>query len=818
MSKLVIKRDGDRDSQKWRSLPDSAFQSLSDLSSLYGDFLISTKDYGAVRLPLAVPLGFLLLTFPRRFVRVTTFEEIKATFPDVDFRSLCCSECQEVLFLETTGDVLDMLEGWMETWFPLSYLALRAGKLSHVLSSRDIYLKAVAICMDSFCRAKSDLRFHAIGRPDLLHAYSAASPFGEKDVRNHELAQKVASLCDRLSILNSIAGDSILTPEQEEEKRTLDESLGFLVPSEMLRDRDLNTLIKIDGRRVHCPKRVGKGERDFSLQLEFNALADLLNLLEIAPSPAEIDKIACSPLLDCHPGQIFRFFEERDPSLKQILTGILNRQTCCIYREGSGDVFAFRTVEKLRWREFDTVAHSRAVTEESPFIFKANDPYYQITEATDKQMEEALDFACGGWLKKLDLSRSYITGSMICAVVGYFSQRHCSSLQEWLEIFYPSIYTDLQDDHHGNETSLLSHLLTRKVKVEAQYHRDSRQLILTLNCSDEGDFKRTVCRYTEVDLFNARGRFRFLLSPGVDVDIAVETQDRQDFEEIAHRHFSAIKDVWPVARLNRIDKSSGNFMYRVESERFDDYLSGFRSVEIYMNDRRGIVTHHLAPVRSWKGPLSGIYCSASAMEAFATQTIREFHYFAGKAHPWQTILKYMQRGFHLSYELGKISTLIRNIPSADMPARGNINIIKRIRNMVHTSYRSNLYCAAHPAILSLSRYDILSLLWLEGISVDGIQHTKRDYEIERAHQRCNMPSLEGKMIERHQGSSPSNPDRRPFISEEVSSHYRYLELAAIDPELPPPPFNVPTLSNRKRVELRSHHRHTDKIFAIKTSQ
>lgn len=372
------------------------------------------------------------------------------------------------------------------------------------------------------------------------------------------------------------------------------------------------------------------------------------------------------------------------------------------------------------------------VSEESCFIFPFDDHMiFNRPMMSAAEQDLVLNEMIGGYLFDLDMSKSYITGSMAAATMSFCTQHETHDVQNFAQHYYPSVHTKRVTEPEYNEWGYLKkkdvpapsvasvlpmpfifnsnsvntevdttpkegafgmpletcnllnfinagitsnrcviqgNKLYLYVKYSAE-HDTGERIISMVHNNDVGgtvylDTKErakdrfgniipNIQPYYRSSLFERfteekkENVYEYSLSPGADVDIAVDVETNEELEKVAKSHYNVILNYWPNVKLEILFRPSGNDMYEIKSENIIDYINGFRSVQIYKSNPSKIITHHVPPVRAWRGSRSGIYASISAIRSIKTRNMNmyDFNYVAGVKRPLDTVVKYMNRGF-----------------------------------------------------------------------------------------------------------------------------------------------------------------------------
>lgn len=152
-----------------------------------------------------------------------------------------------------------------------------------------------------------------------------------------------------------------------------------------------------------------------------------------------------------------------------------------------------------------------------------------------------------------------------------------------------------------------------------------------------------------------------------DVDIAVFTKSPAVLEEVARELFGVFKGHYPDATLERREKGKCSFTWHIVAG--EESFLRFPPIEIYRTSLGGVCSHHVAPVRACYTAAFGHpvdadtyvrdgerlasgprwLATASALRAYHTRYLDNFHYFASRqTFPQEIIAKYIWRGYRLS--------------------------------------------------------------------------------------------------------------------------------------------------------------------------
>lgn len=303
----------------------------------------------------------------------------------------------------------------------------------------------------------------------------------------------------------------------------------------------------------------------------------------------------------------------------------------------------------------DVVTNYNAITWDSAYIipYKVYQYYMENTVDTTRKIPavswkrsiasvdkvfELIDYYSQGLIAKLDLTDSYVTGSILPACIG------CPKLLQpkfYIDTWYPAVYT--VPNNYDKYRRIVADLTRLKV-------------------NDHGDY---------VDITNGQENERLSLADGADIDIAVGVETEEEFEQIVAKHIDVIKQVYGNIAIDKIERKSG-FTYEI--------TGGHRMVQIYRSGIGQILSHHLPVVRgciTGNGSDRQIYISATAFHSYRSNINYNYYYFAGKYNPSEVILKYQQRGFKTS-----LSPFLFNLLDKyqDMTPKWNSNSKKYVIN------------------------------------------------------------------------------------------------------------------------------------------
>ena len=248
-----------------------------------------------------------------------------------------------------------------------------------------------------------------------------------------------------------------------------------------------------------------------------------------------------------------------------------------------------------------------------------------------KDAHDNLDMYVGGFLDKLDLSRSFITGSgAMSAAMSTPMHDNYSSHNDYLESFFPRKYTKCV-----NPLKLVEFVEDTLYDINRTPNKLSFVPKTKSKSSQEPKFdivwdKKRVIGFEETS--------------GADVDIAVDAVGKE-FDLIAQNHFKVVQATYSDAVLERTERTR-SCMYTIRSKK-----GAFRDIEIYPATWTMICTHHLGMVRLAYTSRNGtkeprFYLTSSAVMSALSGETPDFNYFASKKNtPQDILLKYAVRGY-----------------------------------------------------------------------------------------------------------------------------------------------------------------------------
>lgn len=235
---------------------------------------------------------------------------------------------------------------------------------------------------------------------------------------------------------------------------------------------------------------------------------------------------------------------------------------------------------------------------------------------TMDRFKDLLNDYIGGYLKELDLSKCYITGSAIAcclfekkkgeATIGPID--HCRQHANMLR-HYPYFYSPLA--WYNNKV----------VEVET----DGK----TFNVKSVPPVSGT-------------------LREGSDVDICVEVETEEEFKDEVDKIFKVVSEARPGVILVEREKKTGKVYSIVDPDPVGAFT--FRKVEIYRASFAHILTHHVSMVRgAYTSKMSGkpeLWLAASCL--LTAHDMENHHYWvfaSKKTTPVEVMGKYTARGF-----------------------------------------------------------------------------------------------------------------------------------------------------------------------------
>jgi hypothetical protein len=195
--------------------------------------------------------------------------------------------------------------------------------------------------------------------------------------------------------------------------------------------------------------------------------------------------------------------------------------------------------------------------------------------------------------------------------------------------------------------------------------------------------------YDDDDEYTPPPPYEVDIVPSYDVDIAVHSKQVNGvdplLDEVARKHFTVIKKVYPNAILTKVKKLY-SYTWKIHTMDSDEF-SNFPPFEYYSSPLLGFCSHHVAPVRACYTAAKQssdlpprLLATASAIHALQTREIEEFYYFMGKKAPQDVLYKYLGR----SYVMGSgMPTQIKN------SIIGSIHSNPDFRSLTGSSFGNN---------------------------------------------------------------------------------------------------------------------------------
>ena len=281
----------------------------------------------------------------------------------------------------------------------------------------------------------------------------------------------------------------------------------------------------------------------------------------------------------------------------------------------------------LMSEEFRCIKNDEYVDGNSCFVF--NESHMRKVKGTVPvdEAHERMGYYVGDYLRDLDMSHSFITGSAITACI--IKTGVDEKIEHWdkrIDVLYPKVLTTFDPIVH--ESLKNENVALWNIRAVSQ---------------------------TEGLMVKRGESVSFTIKDGSDVDIAVDnTVSDEEYRQIAQGHYETIKRYYPYVKLREHTKPKGDWNYVVFT---DDplYIPVFRTVEIYRSSFSNICSHHVGAVRGCYTSLWSdtpqFYLTASAMWTSMHRSTPNYHYFAGrKSNPQDIIIKNMQRGIGVSDE------------------------------------------------------------------------------------------------------------------------------------------------------------------------
>lgn len=292
--------------------------------------------------------------------------------------------------------------------------------------------------------------------------------------------------------------------------------------------------------------------------------------------------------------------------------------------------------------------------DESLFI-PINHPAYGKTIGNSEYIRLAMAAIAGEWIldEEMDFSKCVISGSMIAACCTFLSGHYDI---QGIRRLYSSAKTLVSCRDFGKIFDL-NMIKTHEV---------------------DGDVLKVM--FHEDDLL-------FRIEPCADIDMPVQVDSEEELEEVARMIYKVVSKYWPESELTYTTENRKTKMWKIVSSNMEDYLVGFRSVEIFMSAKTSCLTHHIPAVRGYFDG-KNIYCTPSCLAYTLPcyiDSLDHYHYFSGKKSPMSVLEKYHFRG---------LQTDLVDDKSAD----DSYNIYEQLNMIPNTIILPRLYTLNIPAI------------------------------------------------------------------------------------------------------------------------
>lgn len=274
------------------------------------------------------------------------------------------------------------------------------------------------------------------------------------------------------------------------------------------------------------------------------------------------------------------------------------------------------------------------VTPDLPFILTGADLTRLGVPNLAPDAVQRLDHYVGGYLSELDLSRTMITGSAIAAaLIVTRTERQYRTSHSRLPADDFEAFVKYSASHYAavktvpvDQTAYYN--LANAIMRNAQFVISSRDSTVTLTVGDAS---------TEL-----------LAEPGADVDMAIDVDSNEAFDEVVRGHYAVIRRRVPTAILER-STNGERYTWKISGEHV---LSGFRTVELYRANFGHIITHHVGMVSGAYTAVFGdkpeFVVSARLACAMCDLATPNYYYFASRKQlPQIVVMKYAIRGFAL---------------------------------------------------------------------------------------------------------------------------------------------------------------------------
>ena len=425
---------------------------------------------------------------------------------------------------------------------------------------------------------------------------------------------------------------------------------------------------------------------------------------------------------------------------------------------------------------FDDVI--KDITDDNPMILPM--AKFNTFERTPKQVDEALNRIIGGYLFDLDMSKTLITGSVICATISQLMRHNIDKdvkgrNRMWvlnqdyvlpeqfalIDILYPNCYTRLNDYDDKSYASLILAYRYLPDHITYQVADDYKSLKLTIPRLADHFFEED-----DIDNFDgvnfdqeAKARiinndpdfvYEFEIVPGVDVDMAIDVEDDQEFDAIVKNHYDVIRRYYNDLILAKMVRPNGRYIYEIRTTDYNNFAKGFRVVQLFRANRLTIAKFHLPMVRGWRDDTPGIKTTGTCTFSHLGASFHNMHFFQTSFDKLKIIAKYQLRGFRnrTSY-----SRLMNNI--MDEKYRNGTNMRYKYPDIYGHKYLQFDY-----NIMNGLKYPGFNLI--DELVIDNFMFGRTDFDdtIDDMDRRLN--NLESTLIRRKNRLSPRErvPGRR----------------------------------------------------------
>ena len=411
----------------------------------------------------------------------------------------------------------------------------------------------------------------------------------------------------------------------------------------------------MDRLTVYHEKIGGRRAEDFVIpddETEVRSLIELSGEHSLIWTHGEIFTLLTDPVYDTYQKKIVEDLN---------WLGVMPNPPISTKKENSSMDFYFRII---RERERSLYVDNRVNPEiNSTYVFSFNSPLHQCTGADNSYIDASVNYVIGGWLNRISLEKTVITGEPIEGVIAWWSQKNVGKLRDWIDLRYPSVYTVHSVPFDGTDLPRIPHL--------AIEHHCSH--VCENNCRDCPSVSIVTERLEEIvktahvylnehvchHFIRRRGRIlsftdlgerlnpiNFYIEEGGCVVLNVIDGKSDDFQDIANEHFDGIRSVWPRVEMSKNSEREDRQFFMITSPSIDDYIDGFRTVIVKQSTLNKEATRPLPMSRCWKGKEPGVQATISCLESYQSREIRD-HYQTNRTDSWFTITlaKCNSRGF-----------------------------------------------------------------------------------------------------------------------------------------------------------------------------